>query len=157
MQTYFAFHRSWSKEDLTWLSGFFEGEGCAYVGWHKNRQFRYRLSVDSTSVSTIQWLHKTFGGRLVRRKIRLNRKPQSRWSLTGIAAQELFKLISPMFKCKRKRLEASLWIDATARISPKGGGRMDGAEIERRNMAIGTLSRIRGSSQRRHVARPLTT
>lgn len=59
-----------TSEDISYLAGFIDGEGCFYIGyiWHKNRYSAYHyvtvLKISNNDTDTLKWIHEKFGGRI---------------------------------------------------------------------------------------------
>ena len=98
----------WNKEDLIWLAGFVDGEGC--VSWtHRHKRppdsFRFEIRVANTDLMVLEWIHQRFGGRLYKlggrvRLSHLNWKPSFQWCIAGNKAKELYAELKPYLKIK---------------------------------------------------------
>lgn len=55
----------YTTEDLIWLAGFIDGEGC--VSWIKSKgrpSRRFEIRIANTNLSVMEWIHQCFGGYL---------------------------------------------------------------------------------------------
>lgn len=95
-------------EDRAYLAGLFDGEGCVSVQWGSGTPRIYAV-VDMSHKSTVQWLHKSFGGSFSEQT---PRNPKHaihwNWSIGGSKAAEFFEMILPFARVKRHQIEIGL-------------------------------------------------
>lgn len=92
----------YSREDLIYLAGFFDGEGSVYISKTK-KSFKPTCSIGNTNKEVIFWIRETIGYGLVReRKKSGNRKVAWDFTLTNLRDNIRFlSLIYPYLKIKR--------------------------------------------------------
>lgn len=112
-------------EDLIYLAGLFDGEGCVsiskrYNGEHATkRQGNLFVIIKLTDYDTIAWLKDNFGGSVSVPRMHGNRKQQYAWALGASSAADLLYDILPFLKIKSK--QAMIGIDWQATVKPSGG------------------------------------
>lgn len=103
-----------SKEDLAWLAGFVDGEGCitvlkmvinGHVEW--NPSFQLRLEISTTHYDTMKFIHARFGGWLSKKKKKEGRKQVWKWFVSGTVAVSILESIYPYLKTKRLQAETA--------------------------------------------------
>ena len=91
------------QQDLIWLAGFIDGEGCvSYIKRDKRNSFRFEIRVTNTDLIALSWIHQHFGGYLYRLngKRPLGRKPCFQWWIADNKAKELYEQLKPYLKIK---------------------------------------------------------
>jgi len=113
--------RYFTIEDLAYLAGIIDGEGCIAVSkqWRNNRwQYRLQLSITSTSEILKDWLETTFGGFVWSTNPRSsNRSTMLHWTASGNRCQQLLKMVLPYLKVKKPQAELALLMN----FNPYGG------------------------------------
>lgn len=100
-----------TEYDLGWVVGIIEGEGS--FGYVSSAQYptRYiRIRVASTDLDILERLHELLGGTIaVHGEARDRRKASWVWTIAGVRAAELARLIGPyMHSRRRARVEQLL-------------------------------------------------
>lgn len=102
-----------SREDLSYIAGLFDGEGCVHLAVKKSKRM-YTLNgsciITNTNLEVLQWCMKTIGkGHLVinqcASRINKGHKPCYRFILEQAAACELAVLLIPFLKIKGEQLK----------------------------------------------------
>ena len=93
---------TYTKEDLIWLAGFVDGEGCvSYVKRDKRPSFRFEIRISNTDLPVLEWIHQRFGGYLYQLKpTHLNWNPCFQWWIADKRAKELYSELKPYLKIK---------------------------------------------------------
>lgn len=111
-----------SKVKRAFFAGYFDGEGCVYIGKKKpsgdQQSFVYGLmvSLSSTNPAILVELKHFYGGSIHRHNQRQeNRKPAWKWQLSPRLADIFLKDILPFISIKKKEVE--LAIEFRKRIS----------------------------------------
>lgn len=135
------------REDVIYMAGFFDGEGCIAIGnsnhsFHRGRgHFYLTLGMSSTNLAVLQWVKSRFGGCLSARKCgQLNRKHAWTWYASTRHAFLILEIIYPFLKVKKAEAEIGLQFgrrtghpDATEPPTGRKGGRgLTAAEIKLR-------------------------
>ena len=99
-----------SEEDLIYLAGFFDGEGCVSITKSKNRKtgFIYapRISIVNTNKSIMVWINSLINGGVQKRYSKGNNKTKLEWQLTRLKDILKFtQLFKPYVKVKKRQLE----------------------------------------------------
>jgi len=92
---------SWSEEDLVYLAGFLDGEGC-FQAYEK----KMAISCTNTYKPTLDWIKQTFGGNISTKKSREDRpsyKNQYEWAICTNDAKELLSRLIPFLKEKQNQ------------------------------------------------------
>lgn len=88
-----------------WAAGFFEGEGCIYVGRIGKVRIRHivRCLITNTELSLLQIFETNYGGRIRTKKgTRLSRKPLWEWAVHAKTAAAFLTKILPYMNGKKK-------------------------------------------------------
>ena len=96
---------TYTREDLIWLAGFVDGEGCvSYVKRDKRPSFRFEIRISNTDLPVLEWIHQRFGGYLYRlrgsRFAKRHWKPCFQWWIADKRAKELYSELKPYLKIK---------------------------------------------------------
>jgi len=104
---------SLKRDDVIYLAGLFDGEGCVTYKkyWDRKRKdrprkylcWRIQMEIVMTDKKTIQWCAEKFGGK-VHRKPRKGHKMQYRWRKGFKNANEVAKFIAPFSVTKQEKL-----------------------------------------------------
>ena len=103
----------YSKENIIYLAGIIDGEGCV-----KPRKNFQRCEVSNTSKELIDWLFDNFGGHKIPVKREGNRKLQYRWILRKEEMKNIFPLIIPYMIIKKSEAEQSLKLAKKIYVPP---------------------------------------
>lgn len=107
-----VFHTNQTSEDLSYLAGIIDGEGCFYIG--KTKQGKYGsgyqwhafLKITSCDEILIIWLEKTFGGAREERYRWTSKKAFARpvfsWQASGMMLDYLIPLIYSRLVIKKR-------------------------------------------------------
>lgn len=92
---------------IPYAAGYFDGEGCIWVGYTKNRSgretFLLRLSIISGDREVLMMLSDLFGGEVRGVKSRTSRVNLFRWSKNGLQAVETLSRMEPFLIAKREQ------------------------------------------------------
>ena len=102
-----------SQNELAYLAGIIDGEGCFYMGHVKQGkygsgyQFHVAIKVDNTYQPLIDYLNETYGGNREYSywKKKPNHKPVYSWYATGLMLDYICPLILPFLKVKKRQCE----------------------------------------------------
>jgi hypothetical protein len=129
------------NEQLAYLAGFFDGEGCIHIsatkpergtkGWSP----RYTLTVSASNTRPIalELLRTRFGGCYKQHNNHrfIGRKPCWSWSCSSRQAEKALKAMLPYMKIKRVEAELALEYMAVLQVS-KTKRRVSKEELEKR-------------------------
>ena len=92
-------------DDKRWASAFIDAEG--YIQFENVKYKRKRIEVTGTDFAPIRLLHKHFGGRIYKSKIRTTAignktKPQEIWVALNETAYKVCKTILPYLLTKKR-------------------------------------------------------
>ena len=94
-----------NKEQLIYLAGLADGEGCLTGSFSKDR-FRARFAIDNTHNLVLQWVKLLFGGNIYKYPARgYGRKQTYVWILVTNRATKLVECLLPFLKIKKKEAE----------------------------------------------------
>lgn len=116
----------YNLEDVIYLAGFLDGEGCISIFRLKtskgaNRAFGLLLQVTNTNESVMQWLHTTFGGSTYRTgPTRPRCAAQWKWHVCGETAEAVIKAVHPYLKIKKPEAIIALKFMISKRQSSQG-------------------------------------
>ena len=97
------------KDDLIYLAGIVDGEGCVSVTYKtKARHERIRLTVSNTDRNLIDWLTSRVGGSVSKNQPKGNRKPAYHWEIYSSKAFIVLTLLLPYLKLKKRQAELCL-------------------------------------------------
>lgn len=118
------FPQKHTQEQLAYLAGIIDGEGCFYTGrikqgrYGSGYQYHTVIKIDNTSEELIEWLKATFGGgrEYVWHKLKNpNWKPIYVWYASGKMLEYICKSIYPYLIIKKKQCELMLQFRATVK------------------------------------------
>lgn len=91
--------------DLSYLAGFIDGEGCLNI--RKSPNWVIRVQIYNTKPSIIYWIRDSFGGRVWIKKqpSDKNWKPSYTYEATARVAYSLLKSVFPFLKLKKEQAE----------------------------------------------------
>ena len=97
------------KDDLLYLAGIVDGEGCVSVTYGtKSGHERIRLTVSNSDRHLIDWLTSRIGGSVSKNKTKRNRKPAYHWEIYANKAFIVLTLLLPYLKLKKRQAELCL-------------------------------------------------
>lgn len=111
-----------SVEDIIYLAGIIDGEGCVYISKYKRKgkqNYYYLMSVtiSGTSRELILWIYSTFGGWFCKdsHQPRKNRAISFKVQWGNNKASDLLKLVLPYLKLKRPEAELAIYFQDNLR------------------------------------------
>jgi hypothetical protein len=118
----------YARDDLCYLAGFLDGEGCLSVQvdsrpgkWLKVSRYVARLSVANTQAEIIDWIDTTFGpGTRSEIQKKAHWKTSLEWTITGKRVHHLLKALLPYLRVKREQAQLLLTLEE-AKASREGG------------------------------------
>ena len=120
---------SWEEDDLAYVAGFIDGEGCFSVG----KNWKICVSCANTHKPVVEWLQTHFGGSFCKNGTRL-KKPNHRriysWSVVARDADRFCKAVAPYLRVKA---EQALLLIAIQQTMTPGGKRLSEEIIAERN------------------------
>jgi hypothetical protein len=99
------------KEEMSYLAGIVDGEGCFYLAQHKQRGNRLayntpRIVVSNTNKDLMNWLKDNFGGYIFQQKKRKEHwKTGYQWVVEGNKALMLANWLEPLLIVKRDEVK----------------------------------------------------
>jgi hypothetical protein len=116
-----AANNDWTRENLAWVAGLFEGEGC--IG-HNRKTGQWQLIVASTDEDVLQRAHMLTGVGTLRGPIDRGHKPHWIWNVTSRA--QVYALLAALYPWFGKRRQARVIECLTYyRENPKGKWRKE--------------------------------
>lgn len=103
-----------TDNDLAYLAGIVDGEGCIRVARHSTYPHRFNciLTVTNTNPVLMDWLKQTFGGNIsTHQPSNSNHKISYVWTISGSNSVKLVKIVKPFLKLKVEQasLLLSFW------------------------------------------------
>lgn len=94
-----------SKNELAYLAGFIDGEGCLNI--RKNPNWVIRVQVYNTKPSVIYWIRDSFGGRVWMKEHPADKNWKSSYTYEATAkiAYLLLKAVFPFLRLKKEQAE----------------------------------------------------
>ena len=100
--------------DMSYLAGFFDGEGCIttfrnHVKRHPG-EFSYclKMNVSNTNLEVLKIFEAAFGGGIFTKKPKEGFKQAYVWQINGVAAKEVLKQLLPHLVVKKAEAELAL-------------------------------------------------
>lgn len=119
----------WDEDDLAYVAGFIDGEGCFSVG----RNWKITVSCANTHKPVVEWLAAHFGGSFCKNATRA-KKPNHRriysWSVVSRDADHFCKAVVPYLRVKT---EQALLLIALQQTMTNGGKRLPQFVVDERN------------------------
>jgi len=107
-----------NRDDLLYLAGFIDGEGCFFIGLFKTKSactgnFNYNyhtiLKISNNNYEVLEWIQERFGGSIDKRtkkqKLRKNEVITYSLEFTGNLLTDLTKELLPHLKIKKRHAE----------------------------------------------------
>ena len=95
-----------NKENLIYLAGFIDGEGCISEihRWHRPLSSkRFEIRISNTDLGVLEWIKQEYGGYLYKMSDAIgNHKVCYQWYISDKRAKELYKLLKPYLKIKNQ-------------------------------------------------------
>lgn len=95
------------KTDLAYIAGFFEGEGCIYLGkscgWH-----HLRVTASQANEWIIAWLKFCFGGSVNRMTCEVGHRQRWQWHAVGNNAYMFLVSVFPYLRLKKAEAELAI-------------------------------------------------
>lgn len=117
------FFTNQTLEQLAYLAGIVDGEGCFYFGrvkqgrYGNGTQWHCKLAVTSCDQCLTDWLNKLFGGTKEQRyrytSKRAYERPVYRWDASGLMLDYILPLILPYLIIKKKQCQIMIEIRKT--------------------------------------------
>jgi len=119
-----------TKEDIIYIAGLFDGEGCIFIQKHPpdvkrrmvNPHYQLTVTLSNTDIPVLEWIKTTFGGNFYLRKILFRKKEQGEWKLSDKKALSFLYLIRPYAKIKKEQVDIAITFQENRR--PAGGNRI---------------------------------
>jgi len=119
--------------DLAYLAGFIDGEGCFFIGHHlckskttgnKYPNYHTILKISNNTLSVLEWIQKTFGGRITKfNKNRMKDRNSFTYDIymTGNLLTDLTEMLVPYLKVKQEHAHVMLEMRTTFRRTGSRG------------------------------------
>jgi len=100
-------------DELNYLAGLFDGEGCICVVKHKSHRgktpaYQLHCTVGMCNHYAPSLFHDTFGGHLSHYNHKLTQKAYWYWGIASQAALSFLRAISPYFRLKAQEAEIAI-------------------------------------------------
>ncbi len=109
-----------TKEDYIYLAGLIDGEGCIYGHTLKRDKYEIivaRLSVKMVDKEIIDWIYKTFGGFVYKKRDDREKQYHTLWSWEVSKAEYLIPFLENIIPyLKLKKYRAKLLLDLKKRV-----------------------------------------
>jgi hypothetical protein len=96
----------YSEQDLAYLAGYLDGEGCLWASCtNDGKSCRVGITVANTHRPTIEWLQKTFGGKIGKSRAprKINHRTCHVWVINSQEAIELCSWVVPYLREKAEQ------------------------------------------------------
>ena len=95
-----------NKLDLSYLAGFFDGEGCiSILKYSKKKEWNpayfLQAQIGQKYGDTLDWVKETFGGSVYKKR-------DQTWIVSNFKAYEFIKLLTPYLKYKKPQAELAI-------------------------------------------------
>lgn len=125
--------------NLAYAAGLFDGEGS--VGFTKTSSgYRLRVSMNSTDLALVRFMHQQFGGCLYEEIDRRRERHQHQWIATGEVACRFLEAVRPYMREARKIARADIVI---GEYIPLHGANRNGRNAVLRNQRNEVAERVR--------------
>lgn len=102
------------RDELIYVAGLFDGEGCITTSLPKTNQRPLSLKLSMIHKATVEGLHKVFGGSFGAHRTRQPNARQSWWwNIAGVRSYTLLKLLLPFLRVKRDEAEIGIELGET--------------------------------------------
>lgn len=99
----------WTTEQMAYLAGIIDGEGCFYIQRPGGKTHTLRLFVMNTSKPLIDYLYRSYGGwQYSRKKENSTWKTRHEWFVDRDIIDELLPLIHPFLIIKKEHCEIAM-------------------------------------------------
>lgn len=104
-----------SKEDLAYIAGLFDGEGCISI----DGELKLRVCIMNTNSDIIYWVKEIFGGHTyLKPKNQAQNKDNYEWKVTGNKAVKVIRTLFPYLRIKKEEAIIALRFGKT--LKPLG-------------------------------------
>lgn len=144
-----------AHDDIVYLAGYIDGDGCFYAGQVKQGrygsgyQFSIKLLVTSCDKSSIDWMRESFGGNAETQLRPAKNRPNDRivyqWCATGELLDYILPKIEPHLKNKKQNCQ--LMIEMRKTFKNIGSKRLPPEIIEKR---LELIKKMRAINSRFH-------
>ena len=139
-----------THDDIVYLAGYIDGDGCFYTGQVKQGrygsgyQFAIKLIVSGCDKSSIDWMHETFGGNNSLQSRPAKNRPNDRivyhWTATGELLDYILPKIEPYLKNKKRQCQ--IMIELRKTFANIGSKRLPTEIIEKRLQLIKEIRKV---------------
>lgn len=135
-----------NSNDLSYIAGFFDGEGSVYVttkkrNYGRGRYYALNVTAVNTNPEVIEWINQMFPGH-TRTNYRNGGNPKNRdiyfWSRCSKLAAEFLRTIQPYSRVKSDQIALGLELDSMM----DKGRRISDEEYERMEQIRSEVSRL---------------
>ena len=108
-----------TKEDLSYLAGFFDGEGSIYIITnYKRNQHSLVVSITNTDMKILNWIKDFFGGNIAKTLFikEKNNKPCGRIRFYSQNALFFLKQIEPFLKIKKEKARLAIRFQSQLKV-----------------------------------------
>ncbi len=112
---------TYTRDDLIYLAGFVDGEGCFFIGLFGTiarpgaksyPNYHTLLKISNNYYPVLEWAHNTFGGsidkRMRKQKLRHNETPTFSLEFTGNKLTQITKDLLPFLKVKHEQAKVMI-------------------------------------------------
>ncbi len=100
-----------TREELAYIAGFIDGEGCISIGLNGLRQTTgLAFSIVNTNKQILEWIQSKIGGKILRRTYHTSNNSKETYQLykSGSRAYQILQLFEPYIRLKTKQLQIGL-------------------------------------------------
>ncbi len=136
-----------SEQELAYLAGLFDGEGCININHHKpqtgkrTEQHTLRCQVLMTDKDSVELFHKMFFGSVSYYPPKTKIKASWKWVVTSNQALEFLQTICPYLKLKQPQANIAISFQLT-RKGKRGSIKVSESELASRNEFYLTMKEL---------------
>jgi hypothetical protein len=136
-----------TQEQLAYIAGFIEGDGCFFISRYFSKQsgyvYEYRLAAYNTNEKIMLWFKENVGGWYRQVNTSSRWKKPFHWALKNQEAIVLVELIFPYLVAKKE--EAKIWLKYAKNIIPNKTNKRTQKTIDYRVNLIDEIREVRKS------------
>ncbi len=136
-----------SEIELSYLAGFFDGEGTVNISRPKSSRMPHTLyvSIANTDLEVIKKLPSIFGGSTyMKKRVESHHRPLMVWSAPALSGQGFLKAVLPYLKIKKRQAEIAIEFQGTKVCH---SGQLTQEIIKRRDGMVDELRKLNRSGR----------
>lgn len=137
------------REELAYLAGILEAEGCFSIGRGEGNAFYATVSVQMCCRPILQRLMQRFGGTVIAMKVKSGHKPKFMWRVKGSYAGDVARAVSPYLTFKTEEADLVRMLQNTTDLWAKKCGRkgLPSHVVEKRIRLMARIHAIHGRAR----------